>query len=218
MLQTPDRPHLAANHGYREACLEALLRSPIRWHRARLPLTDLDVVLQVLHCASVLEALVVLCSVVRFGQVRVPQVREQLTGRNHTKARQVLARLDVHSESALEVVSRFHLEEASYQVASQVYIPGLGRADQLVDGVLAIELMGKAYHLSSEAFTEDLRRFNQYTVSGIPVLRVGYALVVHHPMEFIALVHRALQHTRPPGPASWAREPGSGGRSRRNAP
>lgn len=68
----------------------------------------------------------------------------------------------------------------------------MGRMDQLINGVLALELMGKESHLSAKAFEEDLRRFNQYTTAGVPVMRVGYALVVHRPVEFLALVRRAL--------------------------
>ncbi|MDN5667574.1 MAG: type IV toxin-antitoxin system AbiEi family antitoxin domain-containing protein [Renibacterium salmoninarum] len=99
ILQPPTTPHIAVDHG---RPVPEVVK-----HRSRLPLSALDIVLQVLHCA--------------------PE-----------------------------------------------------------------ELMGKEFHLSAAAFEEDLRRFNQYTVSGVPVLRVGYAQVIYRPAEFIALVRQAL--------------------------
>ncbi|MBQ1443116.1 MAG: type IV toxin-antitoxin system AbiEi family antitoxin domain-containing protein [Renibacterium sp.] len=184
ILQPPTTPHIAVDHG---RPVPEVIK-----HRSRLPLSALDIVLQVLHCAPELDALVVLCSAIRTKEVSIQEVAQRLCGQRSAKARSILQRFDPHSESVLEVASRFQLENAGFIVASQVYLPGLGRMDQLIDGVLALELMGKEFHLSAAAFEEDLRRFNQYTVSGVPVLRVGYAQVIYRPAEFIALVRQAL--------------------------
>lgn len=184
VLETPDKPHISVDHG--RPVPDAVK------HRSKLPLSALDVVLQVLHCAPELDALVVLCSAIRAKQVSVQDLADRLLGQRSVKARAVLQRLDPHAESVLEVASRFHCENAGFMVASQVYLPGMGRADQLINGVLALELMGKEFHLSVRDFAEDLRRFNAYTTAGVPILRVGYAQVIHRPAEFIALVQRAL--------------------------
>ncbi|NYE93833.1 hypothetical protein FHU41_000054 [Psychromicrobium silvestre] len=184
VLSTPTKPHLAIDRG---GTVPGFIK-----HRAKLPLSDLDVLLQVLRCAEPLEALVVLTSAVRQRRVQLPELQLRIRGQRDQKARSVLARVDVHAESPLEVASRYRLEEAGFVVSSQVFLAGMGRMDQCVNGVLALELMGKEFHLSESDFTEDLRRFNMYTLRGFPVLRVGYALVVHRPAEFVDLVRRAL--------------------------
>lgn len=184
VLEPPAKPHISADHGRP--------MPDVVKHRSRVPLSTLDVVAQVLHCAPELDALVVLCSAIRSKQVSVQDVADRLGGQRSAKARAILQRLDTHAESALEVASRFHCENAGFIVASQVYLPGMGRIDQLINGVLALELMGKEFHLSPQDFAEDLRRFNAYTTAGVPVLRVGYAQVIYQPAEFIALVRRAL--------------------------
>lgn len=184
VLNIPEKPHISVDRG---GPLDEFVK-----HRSKLPLTDLDVVLQVLLCAPELDALVVVTSAVRQKRVLLAELLARLQGQRHGKARAIVGRIDSHAESVLEVASRYHLENAGFVVSSQVYLPGMGRMDQLINGVLALELMGKEYHLSPEAFAEDLRRFNRYTVSGVPVLRVGYVQVVHRPEEFIALVRQAL--------------------------
>ncbi|MHA7217629.1 hypothetical protein ACX80L_01935 [Arthrobacter sp. MDT1-48-3] len=47
--------------------------------------------------------------------------------------------MDPHAESILEAVARYHLLRAGFQISSQVHIPGVGRLDLVVDGVLGIE-------------------------------------------------------------------------------
>ncbi|WP_394942074.1 hypothetical protein [Psychromicrobium sp. YIM B11713] len=185
VLIPPDLPHIALDRG---EPTPGFIR-----HRAKLPLSDSDVVIQVLRCADEVQALVVLTSAVRQSRVSLSELLQRLKGKRDAKLRALIRRCDPHAESALEVASRFHLENAGFVVASQVYLPGLGRMDQYIDHALALELMGKQYHLNDRAFAEDLRRFNLYTVAGVPVLRVGFAVVVYRPEEFIALVGRAME-------------------------
>lgn len=184
VLSAPEVPHISVNHSRHVAGFTV--------HRAPLPLSDLDVVIQVLRCAEELNSIAVTTSAIRQKRCSVAELNSRLAKRNDLRARKRIHRIDPHAESVLELVSRYHLENAGFIVTSQVYLPGMGRMDQCVNGVLAIELMGKEFHLTAKAFNEDLRRFNQYTIAGFPVLRVGYALVIHHPEEFIALVRRAL--------------------------
>ncbi|WP_157874136.1 hypothetical protein [Psychromicrobium lacuslunae] len=211
VLKQPNQPHVSANNNKK---LIGFVK-----HRAKLPLSDIDVVLQVLRCAprssvrrpsnsgqqpgqashraafdeiTELDAIVVVTSAIRMKRCTLNELNERLSRRTDVRARELLKRIDPHAESPLEVASRFHLENAGFVVTSQVYLPGMGRMDQCINGVLALELMGKEFHLAEQSFNEDLRRFNQYTVAGFPVLRVGYAQVVHHPTEFVDLVRRAM--------------------------
>lgn len=184
VLRRPSLPHVAANHGRH---IPGVVK-----HRAVLPLSDEDVVSQVLRCADELDALVVLTSAVRQKRTSITRLRRRFHRKRDSRIRGILNRVDPHAESALEVASRFHLENAGFAVSSQVYLKGVGRMDQCVDGCLALELMGKEFHLPESAFNEDMRRLNGYTVESFPVLRVGYAQVVHRPHEFVALIHKAL--------------------------
>ncbi|WP_041684832.1 type IV toxin-antitoxin system AbiEi family antitoxin domain-containing protein [Renibacterium salmoninarum] len=184
VLNPPKTPHISVDHGGQTIDFVK--------NRSRLPLSALDVMIQVLKCAPELDALVTLTSAVRKKEINLAELLIRIRGSRLARTRAIVARVDLHAESALEVASRYHLENAGFVVTSQVYLPGMGRMDQCINGVLALELMGREFHLSAAAFNEDLRRFNAYTTSGIPVLRVGYAQVVHSPEEFLNLVHRAL--------------------------
>ncbi|WP_041684601.1 type IV toxin-antitoxin system AbiEi family antitoxin domain-containing protein [Renibacterium salmoninarum] len=57
VLHQPKIPHIAVDHGRQ---VPYFIK-----HRARLPLSALDVIVQVLDCAPELDALVVLCSAIR---------------------------------------------------------------------------------------------------------------------------------------------------------
>ncbi|WP_434995093.1 endonuclease domain-containing protein [Arthrobacter sp. Ld5] len=168
-------------------------------HRAALPIPTPAVCLQCVRCLPELDALCIVESAVVLGFVLLSDLRTEAGRRNAAALRRILDLLDPHSESILETVARYHLRRAGYQVASQVHVPGVGRLDLMVDGILGIEADGRQYHSGQGEFEEDRRRWNLLTTRGVPVLRVTHALLTRRPDHFLALVRHAVAAHRPRG-------------------
>ncbi|WP_294568084.1 endonuclease domain-containing protein [uncultured Arthrobacter sp.] len=125
-------------------------------------------------------------------RVSLQELRVRLQGHRDGGARRTVALINPMSQSIIETVARFHLLEAGLSVQTQVHRPGVGRLDLFVEGRLGVEVDGRSYHSGPEEFAEDRRRWNLLTVGGIRVLRVTYAMVVHHPEQFLALIRQGL--------------------------
>lgn len=154
-------------------------------HRARerYPLVvPLDVaLLQVMRCLSELEALVVVESAVSRRRVRLEELRRASRGPRADRCRRILARVDPNSQSLAETLARVALEDAGFRVRSQVLVPGMGRADLEVDGVLLVEIDGRNYHSGREDFEEDRRRNNAASRSRRHLLRIPARWVLNDP-------------------------------------
>ena len=185
VLQPPRRIHVSTDHG-------RALGDQFRVHRTAGKPSLLDVCIQCLRCLPELDALCIVESAVVKGLLRQSVLLGALSGQRDKSARRVVRMIDPHAQSILETVSRYHLRRAGYFTQSQVFVPGAGRLDLMVDGVLGIEADGREYHSGRSDFEEDRRRWNAYTVKGVPVLRVTYPLIVHTPEKFLELVGRSL--------------------------
>ena len=89
------------------------------------------------------------------------------------RLRRLLARLNFLSESGLESIGRFRLEDLGFHLEPQVQI-GPDRVDLLIDGWLVIELDGDRWHDP----VKDRRRTNRLIRAGYRVLRFGYFDVI----------------------------------------
>lgn len=184
VVRHPDRTHLAASHG-----------RPIPGctvHRSKIPLTPLDVVCQSLRCLAPLEGLTIAESAVKNGFIQLPALRERFPAVREKSLRDLVARIRPQSGSIIETMARYLLEEAGHTVELQVRIPGMGRLDLLVDGMLGVETDGYAHHSSREAYREDRRRWNVTVVQGVPTLRVTFEMLLNEPDAFLVMVQRAL--------------------------
>lgn len=139
-----------------------------------------------------LDALVVTESAVVNKLVRLADLRRQLHQRYDSRARAVVEMVTPQSQSIIECVARYLLRTAGHVVDSQVKVMGVGHADLMVDGVLAVETDGAEFHLGKDQFIEDRRRWNVSLKNGVPTLVVTYDVVVNHPREFLQLVHETL--------------------------
>jgi very-short-patch-repair endonuclease len=191
VLREPVVVHVSANHG-------RALPPGFRVHRSGEPFSVASVCVQALRCLPELEALCIVECAVATHRVTLQELRERLQGRRDDRARRTVAGINPLSESIIETVARFHLVTAGLSVQAQVYRPGVGRLDLVVEGRLGVEVDGRRYHSGPEEFAEDRRRWNLLTVEGVRVLRVTYAMVVHQPDQFLALVHRGLATTSAP--------------------
>lgn len=184
VLYPSSRPHVAVNHGRQVPGFEV--------HRHAGQLSLLDIVAQCMRCLPEIEALVIAESAVVLKRITVGSLRQRLSGRKDAGLRHICGQINPHSESIIETVGRYRLQQAGLQVQTQVRIRNVGRLDLFVDGILGIEIDGAAFHSSRDAYREDRRRWNLLTRGAVPVLRVTYEMVVHEPQYFVSLVQETL--------------------------
>lgn len=185
ILREPSLIHVIVNHG-------RPLPESFRVHRQAKPLTMADICVQSMRCLPELDALCIVESAVVQKKVSLQNLRTLATGARDAPLRRIIALVDAHAESILETVGRYHLREAGFHVSSQVSIPGVGRLDLFVDGILGIEADGREHHSGPREFEEDRRRWNLLTVKGIPVLRVSAKVILRQPEILVQLVREGL--------------------------
>lgn len=120
------------------------------------------------------DAVAVATWALREGLVAAPDLRAAL-GALRPDAAGLADWVDPRCESFLEVVGLVRLRRRGHRVQPQCHLPNGQRIDLVVDGLLAVELDGRATHASTFVAdrTKDLRILDS---SRIPV-RVPYALV-----------------------------------------
>ena len=185
VFREPSLIHVSVDHG-------RPLPESFKVHRQAKPLTIADVCRQSMRCLPELDALCIVESAVVQKKVTLQKLRKLTTGARDSPLRRIIALVDPHAESVLETVARYRLREAGFHVSSQVYIPGVGRLDLYVEGILGIEADGREHHSGPKEFEEDRRRWNLLTVKGIPILRVSSKVILWQPNTFLELVRQAL--------------------------
>ncbi|PFG18584.1 hypothetical protein ATL40_0124 [Serinibacter salmoneus] len=85
-------------------------------------------------------------------------------------------RVDVtgRSRSPMETTVRLALRRAGFCVAQNVFVPGVGEVDFVIEGVLVVELDGYTYHSGRKPFRDDRRRDRQALRLGMPVVRFAF--------------------------------------------
>lgn len=185
VFREPTFVHVTVDHG-------RPLEGVFRVHRQVKPLSLADICVQSMRCLPELDALCIVESAVVQKRVSLEQLRASATGARDAPLRRIIGLVDPHAESILETVARYRLGEEGLHVSSQVYIPGVGRLDLFVEGILGIEADGREHHSGHKEFEEDRRRWNLLTVKGIPILRVSAKLILREPDSFIRLVRQGL--------------------------
>lgn len=202
VLRKPSLIHASVNHGRG-------LDDRFRVHRSEGPITPLLICLQSMRCLPELDALCIVESAVALGHVPLGRLREAVGGQRDAGLRKIVGLVDPHSQSVIETVARYHLGTAGFSTQSQVHVPGVGRLDLFVDGILGIEADGRQFHSDRREFEEDRRRWNLLTVRGIPVLRVTHALLIRQPERFLTLVRAGLASREPSDRANSVGKTGS---------
>lgn len=83
------------------------------------------------------------------------------------------AMIDASSDSGLESIARQRLRARGHRVESQHPVPGVGRVDLLVDGLIAFETDGDAFHSSKGQRATDRTRTLLAASVGLPTIRIG---------------------------------------------
>ncbi len=95
--------------------------------------------------------------------------------------------VDARSGSLPESLLRVALADLGLPVEPQALVPGVGRVDFLVDGVI-VEVDGFAYHSGRGEYREDRRRDRAAHRRGYVVLRYTFEEVVHDRARVVAEV------------------------------
>ncbi|MCC9145650.1 MULTISPECIES: hypothetical protein [unclassified Arthrobacter] len=142
------------------------------------------------RCLPRLDALVMAESAVITNAVGLQSLQKEFSRQQDWPVRALLGTIRRTTASPLEVCARFHLLNAGLRVETEVLLPGIGRADLLVDGWLIVEIDGFAFHSSREHYRMDRRRWNASSAAGWITLRITAELVLHRPDEFVDLVKK----------------------------
>jgi very-short-patch-repair endonuclease len=200
------RPHVVVPRGWSHARLAG-----VRVHRRDLRAEDRDGVATsllrtVLDCArelSLREAVVVCDGALRAGLDPdvLAAAAAAARGKGAAAIRLVVGLADARAESPLETCVRLIAGRLGSAVP-QVWVPGVGRVDLVVDGWLVVEADGFEHHSSRERYRENRRRNNALAAAGLVCLRFGYEDVVHRPDYVYDVVRRVLARGRPWAPSA----------------
>jgi hypothetical protein len=91
------------------------------------------------------------------------------------RLRTALAQARIGPQSGYETHSRLRLQRAGYTVEPQVFVPGVGHIDNLVDDIVDLETDGRAFH--ADTFYEDRERDLAAQWMGLRVIRVPATMV-----------------------------------------
>lgn len=198
----PGQHHLACNHGHGGGFIR---HRTVRFdgHPA-LPLAAVeDVVLHAMTCLAPPASTAIATSAMRLHGVPRELLKDQLVGDRSGPARKALHLLDLRAESIVEVDAQFLFTSHGIGYDAQVYLPGIGRVDFLLEGFLIVEVDGFAFHSTREALRRDLGRNNASTLSGFSVLRYMPEHIWFEPERVLAEIRAVL--ARRPEPGSLAR-------------
>lgn len=132
--------------------------------------------LQATRCLPPLDWLASVESALHLGNLDehgLEWLRVRIPGR----LRSTLLRLDRGAGSGLETFTRELIRDAGHVVETQVWVPGVGRLDLLVDSLVGVETDGVKWHL--DRFTADRTKDIGVRLWGVPTLRIGS----HHIFE-----------------------------------
>ncbi len=107
-------------------------------------------------------------------------------------ARAVAARARPGSDSGVESILRQRLTARGHVVEQQVAVPGVGRVDARIDGLLFVEIDGYAFHSGREAFERDRARDTALALLGARRLRFPARDVLGDADAVVAVIEGVL--------------------------
>jgi len=191
LREPPAQQHLACNHGHGG---DFIRHRTVRFdgHPA-LPVAAIeDVVLHAMTCLAPPASTAIATSAMRLHGVPLELLKAQLTGDRSGPALKALHELDLRAESIVEVDAQHLFRANGIGYDAQVYLPGIGRVDFLIEGFLIVEVDGFAFHSSRESLRRDLGRNNASTLGGFAVLRYMPEHIWFEPERVLAEIRAVL--------------------------
>ena len=119
---------------------------------------------------------------------------EQFVRCSAKRKRFLLKYCDGRAESPPETLARLALMRSGIWPDCQVWIPGIGRVDMLIDGGLIVEIDGEQYHIGERAFKDDRRRDRAAQLADLMVLRYPGSIARFNAPLIVAEVKSALSN------------------------
>lgn len=193
----PAQHHLACNHGHGAGFVR---HRTVRFdgHPTLALAAVEDVVLHAMSCLALPASAAIATSAMRLHGVPLELLKAQLTADRSGQVRKALHQLDLRAESIVEVDTQYLFRTHGIGYDAQVYLPGIGRVDFLIEGFLILEVDGFAFHSSREAMRRDLGRNNASTLRGFAVLHYMPEHIWFEPERVLAEIREVLgTHPRP---------------------
>jgi len=106
---------------------------------------------------------------------------------------------DGRSMSGLETSVRLQAIARGWSAEPQVYLPGIGTVDLVIEGCVVVETDGREWHVGETAEARDYARDAALAGIGYTVLRFSYAQVMFQPDVVVRAIESALRmHRRSP--------------------
>ena len=147
------------------------------------------------RCAAPLAQLVAVDAALNRGLMTLSKL-DEFTVTETRRTRWLARRASGSAESLLETLTRVALIQAGLAVSPQAVIAGVGRVDLLVEGIVVVELDGRAYHSDEAAFAADRKRDRALALAGYTVLRFTYHEVMLEREQVVADVLAAVRAAR----------------------
>ncbi len=153
-----------------------------------------DCLRSVARCADEETAVAVFDTAISAGLTSPPVLRRILARQPvNVRARALLARPG--SDSGVESIARQRLEAQGHIVEQQLHVPGVGRVDMRIDGLLYLEVDGFAFHGDRAAFERDRLRDATLGAAGHLRMRVSAAQVRDEWPAVLGRIERILTHS-----------------------
>ena len=191
LRQQPSRLHLACNHGHGSGFVR---HRTIRFDgHPFVPVAAVeDVALHALGCLPPPASTAMATSAIRLHGVSPELLARELRADRSGTALRALRELDLRAESIVEVDAQHLFRSNGIRYEAQVFLPGIGRVDFLLDGFLIVEIDGFAFHSKREDMLRDRNRNNTSAVNGYAVLRYMPEHVWFSPDQVLAEIRAVL--------------------------
>jgi very-short-patch-repair endonuclease len=139
-----------------------------------------DALAQSLRCQKPWHALASLDNALFLGMIEAGDLR-QIFASIPSRLHYLMPLVDGRAEAGQETVLRMIVREAGLNYELQVWIPGVGRVDMLVEGCVVVEADSRLAHDGWEKHVEDRRRDLVLASQGYMSLRPAYQHTMHSP-------------------------------------
>ncbi|MFJ6077240.1 DUF559 domain-containing protein [Pseudarthrobacter sp. NPDC092419] len=185
------RHHLACNHGHGHGFIRH--RSVHFPGHPLLPLAAVeDVALHAMGCLPPPSSTALATSAIRLHGVPVELLKDQLRGDRSRPVLRALRELDMRAESIVEVDAQHLFRANGISYDAQVFLPGIGRVDFLLQGFLIVEIDGFEFHSKRADMRRDRLRNNASAVNGFAVLRYMPEHIWFEPDRVLADIRAVL--------------------------
>jgi len=151
-----------------------------------------DCLRSVVRCSDQETAVAVLDTAISSSRITPSGIR-RIFQREPRRSRNVAELARPGSDSGVESLLRQRLIARDHFVEQQIAVPGVGRVDARVDGVLYVEVDGYEFHRGRAAFERDRQRDTGLALLGARWMRFSASEVLQSPEKVVATIERVLR-------------------------